>query len=183
MRSAAVYLASEALLPTGWSPTARQLLLARPGLPDDLRAAALEALPPPAAWRLHDIGLHLGFAAISDDETRRRLVDVQRYLLEALPTVDASQRAPHEVVIALVAMRLGDSDAALQRLEGAEFEALDPWYSVVRQFSRCLAYVARDEREPARAALAAMQSAFALCETPPPAHLLHEAVERVNRLR
>jgi hypothetical protein len=43
--------------------------------------------------------------------------------------------------------------------------------------------VDRGAREPARAALAAMQSAFALCETPPPAHLLHEAVERVNRLR
>jgi hypothetical protein len=183
MRSAAVYLASEALLPTGWSPTARQLLLARPGLPDDLRAAAIEALPPPAAWRLRDIALYLGFAASPDDETRRRLVEVQACLLESLPTVDAPHRAPHQVVLALVAMRLGESEAALHRLDSAEFDALDPWFAVVRQFSCCLAHVDRGAREPARAALAAMQSAFALCETPPPAHLLHEAVERVNRLR
>jgi hypothetical protein len=176
-------MASEALSPTGWSPAARQLLLGRPGLPADLRAAALEALPPPAAWRLRDIALHLGFAGSLDDEARQRLVDVQACLLESLPTVDAAQRAPHQVVIALVAMRLGDSEAALRQLAGAEFDALYPWFSVVRQFIRCLAYVARGEREPARAAPAAVQSAFASCETPPPAHLLRGAVERLDRLR
>jgi outer membrane protein assembly factor BamB len=183
MRSAAVHLASEALLPTGWSPAARQSLLGRPGLPDDLRAAAIEALPPPATWRLRDIALYVGFAASPDDATRRRLVEVQACLLESLPTVDAAHRAPHQVVIALVAMRLRESEAALQRLAGAEFDALDPWFAVVRQFCCCLAHVDRGEREPARAALAAMQAALALCETPPPAHLLHEAMERVDRVR
>ncbi|MBL8739142.1 MAG: protein kinase [Planctomycetes bacterium] len=183
MRSAAVHLAAEALLPTGWSPAARQSLLVRPGLPDDMRAAAVEALPPPAWWRLRDIALHLGFAGHLDQDTRRRLVEVQACLSESLPIVEGSDRPAHQVVLALVAMRLGEHEAALQRLEGAEFAALDPWTSVVRQFSRCLAHAARGEREPARAALAAMQAAYAACESPPPQHLLREAEDRVASLR
>ena len=152
-------------------------------LADDLRTAAIAALPPPAAWRLRDIALHYVAASTMHDGTSASLRELHECLLESLPIVAAADVASHQVAVALVELRLERADAALARVTTIDGALLSPWWTALEQFVRCKGHVVGGRGDDARAAFAAMQRAFAACEEPPPRHLLHEAERAVAGLR
>ena len=183
LRAAAAHFAAEALQATGWTPRAVRRLSGNHELSDDLRTAAIAALPPPAAWRLRDIALHYVAASTMHDGTSASLRELHECLLESLPIVAAADVASHQVAVALVELRLERADAALARVTTIDGALLSPWWTALEQFVRCKGHVVGGRGDDARAAFAAMQRAFAACEEPPPRHLLHEAERAVAGLR